>query len=68
MLGVLSETITMTAHTSQQDQHVYRITLWGQIDEELVEAYFPTGTVLALARVRRLSWRTSTPINPASSA
>ena len=37
----------MTAHTSQQDQRVYRITLRGQIDEEFVEAYCPPETVLA---------------------
>ena len=37
----------MTAHTSQQGQQVYRITLRGQIDEEFVEAYCPAGTVLA---------------------
>ena len=37
----------MTAHTNQQDQRVYRITLRGQIDEEFVEAYCPPGTVLA---------------------
>ena len=47
MLGVQSEDITMTAHTNQQDQQVYRITLRGQIDEEFVEAYCPAGTVLA---------------------
>ena len=34
MLEVQSEIITMTAHTSQQDQQVYRITLRGLIDEE----------------------------------
>ena len=37
----------MTAHTSQQDQQVYRITLRGLIDEEFVEAYCPPETVLA---------------------
>ena len=37
----------MTAHANLQDQRVYRITLRGQIDEEFVEAYCPTGTVLA---------------------
>gem|GEM_PF-1106740 len=37
----------MNAHTSQQDQRVYRITLRGQIDEEFVEAYCPASTVLA---------------------
>ena len=47
MLRVLSENITMTAHTSQQDQQVYRITLRGLIDEEFVEAYCPAGTILA---------------------
>jgi hypothetical protein len=47
MLRVLSENITMTAHTSQQDQQVYRITLRGLIDEEFVEAYCPPETVLA---------------------
>ena len=47
MLEVQSEDITMTAHTSQQDQHVYRITLRGQIDEAFVEAYCPPETVLA---------------------
>ena len=46
MLGVQSEDIIMTAHTSQQDQQVYRITLRGQIDK-FVEAYCPPGTVLA---------------------
>ena len=47
MLEVQSEDITMTAHTSQQDQQVYRITLRGQIDEAFVEAYCPPGTDLA---------------------
>ena len=47
MLEVQSEDITMTAHTSQQDQRVYRITLRGRIDEEFVEAYCPPETVLA---------------------
>ena len=47
MLGVQSEDVTMTAHTSQQDQQVYRITLRGLIDEEFVEAYCPPETVLA---------------------
>ena len=47
MLEVQSEDITMTAHTNQQDQQVYRITLRGQIDEEFVEAYCPPETVLA---------------------
>jgi len=47
MLGVQSEDVTMTAHTSQQDQQVYRITLRGRIDEEFVEAYCPPETVLA---------------------
>jgi hypothetical protein len=36
----------MTAHANLQDQRVYRITLQGQIDEEFVDAYCPTGTVL----------------------
>ena len=35
----------MTAHTSQQDQQVYRITLRGLIDEEFVETYCPPETV-----------------------
>jgi len=37
----------MTAHTSQHDQHVYRITLRDPIDAEFVEAYCPPETVLA---------------------
>ena len=47
MLEVQSEDITMTAHTNQQDQQIYRITLRGQIDEEFVTAFFPPETVLA---------------------
>ena len=47
MLEVQSETITMTVHTIQQDQQIYRITLRGLIDEEFVEAYCPPETVLA---------------------
>ena len=47
MLEVQSETTTMTAHTSQPDQQVYRITLRGPIDEAFVEAYCPPETVLA---------------------
>jgi hypothetical protein len=47
MLEVQSEDITMTAHTSQQEEQVYRIALRGQIDEEFVEAYCPPETVLA---------------------
>jgi hypothetical protein len=47
MLEVQSEDVTMTAHTSQQEQQVYRITLRGLIDEEFVEAYCPPETVLA---------------------
>ena len=47
MLEVQSEDITMTVHTSQQEEQVYRVTLRGQIDEEFVEAYCPPETVLA---------------------
>lgn len=47
MLEVQSEDITMTAHTSQPNQQVYRITLQGPIDEAFVEAYCPPETVLA---------------------
>ena len=46
MLGMQSEDITMAAHTSQQDQRVYRITLRGRMDEEFVAAYCPAGTML----------------------
>jgi hypothetical protein len=46
MLGERSEEVTMTAHTSQQNQRIYRITLRGPVDEEFVAAYCPAGTAL----------------------
>lgn len=36
----------MTDNTSAHDLRVYRITIRGRVDEELVEAYCPAGTVL----------------------